>query len=147
VSNKILKREKYFSPSRQTGAEGRAPFNIKKEKNEKRKKKAQEKMKNLLSVSQLEPFPPFRLLIFQLGSYFLKKRRKQKKLRLPKSKREMMRRSRLFSSPHCWTFWDDGNHPLAQEQILYIFPVCSFARDVGGRIVLTSRNKVLVYGS
>jgi hypothetical protein len=56
----------------------------------------------------------------------------------------MMRRSRLFSSPHCWTFWDDGNHPLAQEQILYIFPVCSFARDVGGRIVLTSRNKVLV---
>jgi hypothetical protein len=115
----------------------------------KREKKAQEKMKTLdilLSVSQLEPFPPFRLLIFQLGSYFLKKRRKQKKLRLPKSKREM-RRSRLFSSPHCWTFWDDGNHPLAQEQILYIFPVCSFARDVGGRIVLTSRNKVLVYGS
>ncbi len=84
-----------------------------------------------MSVSQLEPFPPFRLLIFQLGSYFLKKR-KQKELRLPKSKREMMR-SRLFSSPHCWTFWDDGNHPLAQEQILYIFPGCSFARDVGGK--------------
>lgn len=96
--------------------------------------------------SNYSPPPHSGSLFFNWGSYFLKKRRKQKELRLSKDKKGNDEEEPIvFISSLLGHFGMMETTTLAQEQILYIFPVCSFARDVGGRrIVLTSRNKVLV---
>lgn len=95
------------------------------------------------------PPPPIPSPYFSTGLLFLKKEEETKGVASAKVKKGNDEEGEGADCFHLLIVGHFGmmETTLAQEQILYIFPGCSLlsvAGDVGGRIVLTSRKKVLV---